>query len=71
MKDNAKQINLEAPMPTLQKQITEKFLSKLAESQDVDAEKIDRLRSLLASSKKLKADDFVKIFSVSAGGDLK
>ena len=58
-------------MPTLQQQITNKFLAKLAESQDVDAEIIDRLRSLLARSKKLKADDFVKIFSISAGGDLK
>jgi hypothetical protein len=58
-------------MATLQQQIAEKFLAKLAQSKDVDAEKLDQLRSLLADSKKLKADDFVKIFSLPAGGDLK
>jgi hypothetical protein len=58
-------------MPTLQQQIAEKFLAKLAESKHVDAEKIDQLRNLLADSKKPKADDFVKIFSLPAGGDLK
>ena len=58
-------------MATLQQQIAEKFLAKLAESKDVDAEKIEQLRSLLADSKKLKADEFVKIFSLPAGGDLK
>ena len=30
-------------MPTLQQQITEKFLATLAESKDVDAEKIDQI----------------------------
>ncbi len=58
-------------MATLQRQIAEKFLAKLAESKKMDAEKIDQLRNLLADSKKLKADDFVKIFSLPAGGDLK
>jgi hypothetical protein len=58
-------------MATLQQQIAEKFLAKLAESNKVDAEKIDQLRSLLADSKKVKADEFVKIFSLPAGGDLK
>jgi hypothetical protein len=58
-------------MATLQQQIAEKFLSKLAQSKDVDAEKIDQLRILLADARKLKADDFVKIFSLPAGGDLK
>ena len=37
----------------------------------MDAEKIEQLRSLLADGKKLKAEDFVKIFSLPAGGDLK
>lgn len=58
-------------MATLQQQIAEKFLMKLSESKDMDTEKIDQLRSLLADSKKLKADEFVKIFSLPAGGDLK
>jgi len=58
-------------MPTLQEQIAEKFLAKLAESKDFDAEKIEQLRTLLASNKKPKGDDFVKIFSAPAGGDIK
>ena len=58
-------------MATLQQQIAEKFLAKLAESKDVDTVRIEQLRSLLANSKKPKADDFVKIFSQPAGGDIK
>jgi hypothetical protein len=58
-------------MATLQQKIADKFLAKLTESKDVDAESIDQLRTLLTESKKLKADDLVKIFSVPAGGDLK
>lgn len=58
-------------MPTLQQQITEAFLAKLAESKDLDHDKIEQLTRLLASNKKPKADDFVKIFSQPIGGDLK
>ena len=58
-------------MATLQQQIAEKFLAKLVESKAVDPEKIDQLRTLLANSKKPKADDFVKVFSAPAGGDVK
>jgi hypothetical protein len=58
-------------MATLQQKIAEKFLAKLADSKDVDAAKIDQLRSLLANGKKPKAEDFVRIFSLPAGGDLK
>jgi len=56
---------------TLQQQIAEKFLGKLAESEDVDDATIKQLRILLADGKKLKADDLVKVFGQSAGGDLK
>jgi hypothetical protein len=66
-----KRINLEVQMATLQQQIAEKFLAKLAESKDVEVERIDQLRILLADSKKLKADDLVKVFSQPAGDDLK
>ena len=55
----------------LAKGIADKFLVKLSESKDVDAEKINQLRKLLADHKKPKAEDFVKIFSIPAGGDLK
>ena len=58
-------------MTTLQQQIAEKFLAKLAGSKDVDADKVDQLRAVLAGNRKVKAEDFVKIFSLPAGGDLK
>ena len=60
---SAKSINLEVYMATLQQRIAEKFLTKLAESNQVDAERIGELRKLLADGKKLKADDLVKISS--------
>jgi hypothetical protein len=58
-------------MATLQQQIAAKFLAKLAESKHIDAGKIEQLRKLLTDSRKPKADDFVKIFSLPAGGDVK
>jgi hypothetical protein len=58
-------------MPTLQQKIAEKFLAKLGDSKDVDAAKIDQLRILLVDGKKPKVDDFIRIFSLPAGGDLK
>ena len=58
-------------MATLQQQIAKKFLTKLAESKKVDGDKIDQLAKLLADGKKIKADEFVKVFSLPAGGDLK
>jgi hypothetical protein len=58
-------------MSTLQKTIVEKFLVKLGEGKDVDAGKIDQLRKLLADNKKPKAEDFVKVFTASDGGDVK
>jgi hypothetical protein len=58
-------------MATLQRQIAEKFLARLAESKKLDAEKIEQLRTLLADGKKPKAEDFLKIFWLPAGGDLK
>jgi hypothetical protein len=58
-------------MATLQRLIADKFLAKLAESKDVDAEKIERLKDLLADGKKVKTDDLVHAFSAPHGGDLK
>ena len=55
-------------MVTLQQQIAEKFL---AASKDVDIEKIEQLRRLLADTKKPKPEEFVRIFSLTAGDDLK
>jgi hypothetical protein len=64
-------IYAEVVMPTLQQQITEKFLRKLAESDEVDAPKIEKLRILLSENKRAKVEDFVKIFAAPAGEDLK
>ena len=58
-------------MPTIQQQIVEKFLAKLAKSGSVDVAKTDGLRALLSSGKKPKVDELVRIFSLPAGGDLK
>lgn len=58
-------------MDTLQQTIVNKFLAKLAEGDDVDAEKIEQLRKLLENNKRVKAEDFVKIFTAAAGGDVK
>jgi ribosomal protein S7 len=53
-------------MSTLQKQITEKFLAKLAESKDLHSETVDQLRTLMAAGKKPKADEIVKASSTRA-----
>jgi hypothetical protein len=57
-------------MATLQHQIAEKFLAKLADCKDVDAQQIEQLRVLLGNSEKPKVDDLVKIFTLPVG-DLK
>ncbi len=57
-------------MATIQNIIAEKFLAKLSESKVLDAERIDEIRDLLSDSKKVKADDLVRIFSLPPGGDL-
>ena len=57
-------------MATLQQQIADKFLAKLAETEEIDAARIEQLRALLAQGKKPKAVEFVRIFSLPAGGDL-
>ena len=58
-------------MPTLHQQIAVKFLAKLGDSKEVDAGKIEALRAVLADTKRLKADEFVKIFTQPDGGDIK
>ena len=44
-------------MATLQQQISDKFLAKLAESKDVDAGKSEQLKNLLADTKSLSTPD--------------
>jgi hypothetical protein len=56
---------------TVQQQIARAFLQKLADSKELDADKIDALGKLMAGGGKIKVDDLVRIFSMPAGGDLK
>lgn len=58
-------------MPTIQQTIADKFLTKLADGKEVDAIKIEQLRTLFVNNKKPKPDDFIKIFTIPAGADLK
>lgn len=58
-------------MATLQQKIAETFLAKLADAKEIDADKLAKIKALLAAEKKPKVDDFVKVFSLPAGGDVK
>jgi predicted transcriptional regulator len=58
-------------MTSFQQQIVARFLAKLAESTDMDAEKIEQLKNLLAETKKVKPDDLIKIFSLPVGEPIK
>jgi hypothetical protein len=58
-------------MPTLQQQVAEKFMTKLAETGTLEPERIEQLRGLLAGGKKVKAEELVKLFASPAGGDIK
>lgn len=58
-------------MATLQQQIAEKFIARLTESKEISAEKREKLRLALAADKKLKPEDYVKIFSEPDHGNVK
>lgn len=58
-------------MPNLQQQIAEKFLTALKEGKSLDADKVEQVRQLLARGKKPKAEEFVRIFTMPAGGEVK
>jgi hypothetical protein len=58
-------------MATLQQKIAETFLAKLAGAKEIDADKLAKIKALLVAEKKPKVDDFVKVFSLPTGGDVK
>lgn len=64
-------ILIEVFMATLQQTLAEKFLAKLLEDKAIDAEKVEQLRAILASGKKPKAEEFVRVFTQPAGGDVR
>jgi len=53
-------------MPAVLNEILDAFYAKLSESDSVDEQTIKALRTLFASGKNLKADDFVEILSAAA-----
>jgi hypothetical protein len=55
-------------MSSLQQQITDKFLAALAADEAVTPEMAEALKQLLASGRKVKADDFIDIFTTPSGG---
>jgi hypothetical protein len=57
-------------MLTIQQKIAEQFLKELGEGEDVTAEQIGRLRALLATGKKIKAEEFAKVFLEPGGEDV-
>lgn len=50
-------------MSTLPKEITEKFLSELLDTEEVTEDQVVALRALMTSDKKLKVDDLEAIFA--------
>lgn len=58
-------------MAKLQNEIAATFLGKLKEIPDVTPEMLAALSDLLSATKKLNADDLVKVFSPPAGGEVK
>jgi hypothetical protein len=59
-------------MPTLQQQIANKFIDKLAKATtERDAAKVEQLRALFGDGKKLKPDDLVNLFSLPSEPEIK
>jgi hypothetical protein len=55
-------------MPTVQEDILNAFCAKLSKSGSVDQGTVDALRKVLASVKKLKADDVVAMLAKDQTG---
>jgi hypothetical protein len=55
-------------MPTVQEDILNTFCAKLSQSASVDQRTVDALRTVLASAKKLKADDVVAMLAQEQTG---
>ena len=58
-------------MGTLQEKIASKFLATLREKKALGDSNLEQLEKLLANSKKPKSDDFIKIFTAPAEGEVK
>ncbi len=58
-------------MPKIQQQISNEFLKKLKESQEISDTMIEQLRELFSGGEKLKVDVLANIFSAKEVGDLK
>jgi hypothetical protein len=58
-------------MATLQQQIANKFIVRLADANALDETALEQLRAYLADGKKVRPDDLVKIFTSPTSGDVK
>lgn len=58
-------------MGTLQNKIADKFLATLRDGKILDDAKVEEVKKLLTSTKKPKADDFIKIFTTPTDGEVK
>jgi hypothetical protein len=58
-------------MTTLYQKIGEQFLSRLANSTEIDSKKVERLRGLITSGKKLKVQELVTVFTGSDENEVK
>lgn len=58
-------------MATLQQKIADSFLTKLARAPEVHSEMLTELKELVLSGKKPKVEDFVRVFNLPAGGEIK
>jgi len=54
-------------MATLQGAISERFLERLSDAKEFDADKVNQLRALLSKGIKPKPEDLVGVFSLPPG----
>jgi hypothetical protein len=58
-------------MTTLYQKIGEEFLARLAQSKEIEPKKVERLRVLITSGKKLKVQELVTVFTGADENEVK
>lgn len=58
-------------MTTLYQRIGEEFLTRLAQSKEIEPKKVERLRVLITSGKKLKVQELVTVFTGADENEVK
>lgn len=57
-------------MASLQKAVSDKFLTSLKDEKVLDSTKIEKLDALINEGKKIKPDDLITIFKLPEGGEI-